>query len=42
MVSANYYPDEEIDHKEDVESQIDLLCCTVSPSLARLYRFPAQ
>ena len=35
------YPDKEIDHEEDVESKIDLLRCTVSPSFARLHLLSA-
>ena len=32
------YPDEEVDHEEDVECEIDLLCGAVGPLLTRLYR----
>jgi len=31
------YPDKEVNHEEDVESEIDLLRCAVGPSLARLH-----
>jgi len=41
MVIAGY-PYKEVDHEEDVESEVDLLCCTVGPFLARLYCFPAS
>jgi len=35
MLIIASYPDKEVDHKEDVESEIDLLSRTVGPSFAR-------
>jgi len=32
------YPDEKVDHKEDVERKVDLLGSTVRPFLTRLHR----
>lgn len=34
------YPDEEVDHEKDVESQIDLLCGAVRPLFTRFHSFP--
>ena len=34
---SNANPDEEVDHEEDVESQIYLLCCVLYPRHTLLY-----
>ena len=36
-MGGRWYPDEEVDHEEDVEGQVDLLCGAVGPLLARLH-----
>jgi len=38
LVEFCYYPDKEVDHKEDVEGEIDLLRGAVGPSFTRLDR----
>ena len=36
------YPDEEVDHEEDVEGEVDLLRGAVGPFLTRLNRLTAH
>lgn len=33
------HPDEEIDHEEDIEGQVDLLCCALWPGCTWLNAF---